>query len=241
MYTIGKKKLSDEEINQIKKDWLLILETILLLKQNVSSTVIDYKSLPECLFLGQKLSNEFYYFKQLHGVPNKVINAKEFEVRKTERNELYKKLYDVFDEIKIEEVIDYIRVYLDDSFEKYKMYIENMDKNSDKDIIKMMEMRNRIEYLYEEMELWLGKWRGGAKASKMDIGAIQYRDVLNYDHVLEEKIKEIGKNKFVFLVDAARQRLVPEPDGSERFDFWWWQISKSKSQDMEKMESNQKD
>lgn len=227
MYTIGKKKLSDEEIAQIKKDWLLILETILLLKQNVSSAELDYRSLPECLFLGQKLSNEFDYFVKLHGVPNSIIDEDEFEKRKTERDDLYKKLHDVLDQIKMEEVVNYIRIYLDDSFEKYKMYIENMNNNSKDDVIKMMEERNKIEYLYEEMELWLGKWRGGSEASKMDINAIQYRDILNYDHLLEEKIEKIGRKNFFYLIDAARQRLVPEPDGSERFDFWWWQISKS--------------
>ena len=239
MYTIGKKKLSDEEVSQIKKDWLLILETILLLKQNVSSATMDYKSLPECLFLGQKLSNEFYYFKQLHGIPNKVIDEKEFEVRKNERDGLYKKLHNIFDKINIDEVIDYIRAYLDDSFEKYKMYIKNMDGNSKEDVIKMMEMRNRIEYLYEEMELWLGRWEAGAKASKLDINAKQYQGILNHDNLLEKYIEKKGRKDYTYLIDAARQRLVPEPDGSERFDFWWWQISKSS--DVKKRKNNLKD
>ena len=227
MYTIGKKKLSDEEISQIKKDWLLIFETIFLLKQNISSANLDYKELPESLYLGQKLSNEFDYFVRLHGIPNKVINKQEFDKRKKEASELYKKFYDVFDKINIDEIVKYIRVYLDDSFEKYKMYIENMDRNSEKDVIEMMMMRNKIEYLYEEMELWLGRWQAGAKATKMDINAKQYQGVLDYDHVLEEIIEKKGRNNYTYLIREARQRLVPEPDGSERFDFWWWQISKS--------------
>lgn len=225
MYTVGKKKLSDEEISQIKKDWLLILETILFLKQNIDSVSLDYKSLPECLFLGQKLSNEFDYFVKLHGIPNKVITEKEFEIRKKERDDLYTKLHEVFDEINTEELISYIKVYLDDSFEKYKMYVENMENNTEKDVIEMMEIRNRIEYLYEEMELWLGKWRGGTEASKMDIREHPYQDVLNYDHALEEYINKKGKGNFRYLIKEARKRLVPEPDGSERFDFWWWHIA----------------
>jgi len=148
MYTIGKKKLSDEEISQIKKDWLLILETIFLLKQNISSANLDYKELPESLYLGQKLSNEFDYFVRLHGIPNKVINKQEFDKRKKEASELYKKFYDVFDKINIDEIVKYIRVYLDDSFEKYKMYIENMDRNSEKDVIEMMMMRNTSDILF---------------------------------------------------------------------------------------------
>lgn len=238
MYTIGKKKLSDEEISQVKKDWLLILETILALKQNITSATLDYQSLPECLFLGQKLSNEFDYFVKLHGIPNKVIDQKEFDLRKKERDELYKKLYEVFDEANIEEIINNIRTYLDDNFEKYKMYVKNMDNNTEADVVKMMEIRNKIEYLYEEMELWLGKWRGGSEASKMDIKEKPYQDVLNYDHALEEYIDNKGRENFRYLIKEARQRLVPEPDGSERFDFWWWQISKSS--DIKKKKSSEK-
>jgi hypothetical protein len=239
MYTIGKKKLSDQELKQIKKDWLLILETILFLKQNISDALLDYKRLPECLYLGQKLSNEFDYFVKLHGVPNKVVDKKEFTTRKAEASELYKKLYDIFDEITINEIIKYIRVFLDDSFEQYKMYIENMKVNPKKDVIKMMEERNKMDYLYKEMEIWLGKSQGeNAKASKVDIHAKQYQDILSYDHLLEEYIGKKGRKNYTYLIEEARQRLVPEPDGSERFDFWWWYISKAKDINKEKTNKN---
>ncbi len=226
MYTVGKKILSDEELSQIKKDWLLILETILDLKQNISSASLEYKELPECLYLGQKLSNEFDYFVKLHGIPNKVINKEEFDTRKKEASELYKKLYDIFDEIRIDEIVDYIRVYLDDSFEKYKMYIENMGNDSKEDIIMMMKERNKVEYFYREMEVWLGRWQAGAKASKMDIHAKQYLSILDYDHAMEENIAKNGRKNYIYLINEARQRLIPEPDGSERFNFWWWCVSK---------------
>lgn len=211
----------------IKRDWLTILESILTFKELVrEGKEINYKEIPECLILAQKLSNQFDYFKKIHKVPNLVVSEEEYKARQKERDELYQRLYNIFDELKKEEIVKLIRNALNDHISKYKMYLDSLEKSTEKDIIDMLEIRDRIKLLYDELEIWEGKWKGGGTGEACSLTDKFCQKLLGYDNIYKKFVKAQKKDRFWFLVDEAKKRLIQEPDGTRRLNFWWWYVGK---------------
>jgi hypothetical protein len=212
----------NNDIDGIKRDWLTVLETLLALKNIVRETSINFKEIPGCLILAQKLNNQFDYFEKIHKVPNLVVSKEEFRAKKTERDKIYQALYKIFDEVTLPEITSYIRNELNDNFIKYKMYVTNL-KNSDRnDVIEMMQVRDNIKYLYDELEIWSGRWKGEEAAESCNIKEKLCQEILDYDNALTESIKKEDKKKFKYLADEAKSRLILKPEASRRFNFWWW-------------------
>lgn len=219
------EKSKEVDVDRIKKDWLFVLETLLGLKQAIYEASVEYKLLPKCLIIGQKLNNQFDYFETVHKVPNEAVSENEFKVRKEKRDEHYKELYKIFDEANSDEIISYIKSALKDNLIKYKMYVSNMERNEKKDIIDMMLIRNDIKYLYDELEIWQGRWRGGGRAGEAcDIKDRMCQDIMDYDNALNEYVEKDGIINYMYLMEEARNRLIKTPDDSRRFNFWWWYI-----------------
>lgn len=212
------------DIDEIKRSWLTVLETILALKNAVGETTINFKEVPKCLILAQKLNNQFDYFEKIYKIPNPVVSVEEFRAKKNERDRLYRALYKIFDEINLAEMTSYIKNELDDNFIKYKMYITNLKNSSKKDVVKMMQIRDNIKYLSDELEIWTGRWKGEEAAETCDVRERFCREILDYDNALTEYVKKEGREKFKYLADEARKNLIVKPDGTRRFNFWWWWI-----------------
>lgn len=213
------------DIDEIKRDWLTILETILALKNTIDETTINFKEVPKCLILAQKLNNQFDYFEKVYKIPNPVVSAEEFRARKNERDRLYRALYKIFDEITSEEMVLYIKNELNDNLIKYKMYVTNLKNSTKNDVIEMMQIRDNIKYLYDELEIWTGRWKGEEAAEVCDVREKLCQEILDYDNALIEYIKKEDKKNFKYLANEAKRRLILKPNGSRRFNFWWWWVT----------------
>lgn len=210
--------------DKIKKDWLFILETLLSFENIISDTQTNFKELPQCLVLAQKLSNQFDYFKNKYKIPNEIISTQEFEIKKQERDKFYQKLYIIFDELQIKEIIKFIREAIKDSLIKYEMYANSLDKLQKDEWLEMLDLRDNIKILCDELEIWQGKWKGEQTKEEFDLKDKMMQELLGYDRLLKDYINKKGKDKLTWLNDEAEDRLISKPDGTQRFDFWWRRI-----------------
>lgn len=210
---------------KIKKDWLLILEGILALKNMVLDVKENFKELPRCLILAQKISNQFDYFKQKYGIPNEVVPEAEFIAKKKERNGIYQDLYKVFDELRINEIVQFIMTDLQDNLTKYKMYVSgdlaSLQKN---EWLEALEIRDSIKLLYDELEIWQGRWKGEGAKESCSLRDKLCQELSGYDNLLREHLLK-NKEEYAWLNEEAENRLIPKPDGTRRFDFWWRRIN----------------
>lgn len=209
--------------DKIKKDWLLILENLLSFKNVIDDAMTNFKELPECLVLAQKLSNQFDYFKIKYHIPNEAVLEAEFNAKRKERDILYQKLYKIFDELQINEIVKFIQESLNDNLIKYKMYINGLDSLQKKEWIEMLEIRDNIKLLQDELEIWQGKWKGEGAEESCSLKDKLCQELLSFDNLLRDYYKK-NKDKLKWLKDEAEDRLVPKPDGTGRFDFWWRRI-----------------
>ena len=217
------QKSKEVDIDTIKRAWLLVLETMLNLKQAIRVASINFSRTPDCLILAQKLNNQFDCFEAMYGIPNALVSSFEFRAKKDERDSLYRALYKIFDKITTEEIVQYIQSALQDSFIKYKMYVNSLKDINREDIIKMLEIRDRVKYLYDELDIWTGRWKGGGAAEACDIKEKLCQQIFDYDSILKDFFRKHRK-EFKFITLEAKKRLVPKPDGSRRFNFWWWHM-----------------
>lgn len=211
--------------DKIKKDWLFILENLLAFKNQVDDAERNFKELPECLILAQKLSNQMDYFKLKYKIPNEVISEKEFAAKKEERDALYRQLYKIFDELQIKEIVNYIRQAIEDNLIKYKMYVNELAHLSKKEWLEMFELRDNLKILYDELEIWQGKWEGEQAKEKFDLKDKLIQELLGYDNLLKEYLKKAeNQEKLKWREEEAENRLICRPDGTQRYEFWWWWI-----------------
>jgi hypothetical protein len=210
--------------DKIKKDWLFILENLIAFKNLISDAQTNFEELPECLILAQKLSNQFDYFKAKYNIPNEVVLEAEFIAKKQERDRLYRELYKIFDELQAKKIINYIQKALGDHLIKYEMYISGLQNLPKSEWQEMLSLRDNIKILYDELEIWQGKWQGEQAKERFDLKDKLVQELLGYDNLLKEYFKKMGKEKSSWLKEEAENRLIPEPNGTQRYDFWWRRI-----------------
>lgn len=207
--------------DRIKKNWLFILENLLVFRNLVEDAKANFKELSECLVLAQKLSNQFDYFKSKYNIPNKVISEEEFRIKKKERDIIYQNLYKIFDELQIKEIANYIHKAIADNLTKYEIYVNGLADLSKKEWLEMLDIRDNLKILYDELEIWLGKWRGEQAKEEFDLKDKIVQELLGCDNLLKEYFKKADKKELKWLKEEAEDRLIPKPDGTQRYDFWW--------------------
>lgn len=208
--------------NVIKSRWDIVLNAINELDIAISEAEVDLKTIPSCLILAQRLNNYFDFIEAEYKIPNKVMSKEEFREKKDKRDALYKKLHEIFDKVTNDEMISYIKTFLDDRVLKYKLFVQNIEKSTKDDIIKTFELRDEIKLLYDELDIWSGRWaERGERIESCDIRDKFCQEIGGYDVILRKYIID-NKDKFEFLPKEAKKHLILKPDGSKRFDFWWW-------------------
>lgn len=206
---------------KIEKSWLVVLETLLALRNIISDAAINFKELPECLILAQKLNNQFDFFEREFIIPNEVVSVADFKSRKGERDVEYKRLYKIFDELRKEEIIKYITLSLKDRIKQYELMVASLATDRKKDIIKMLEIRDEIKFLLDELEIWLDKWGIDKEREEWKNKNKLWQEVAGYDKIWIDFAKEY-RDKLNYLDEERINHLIMKPDGSARFDFSWW-------------------
>lgn len=211
-----------EKQNKIKKDWDIIKATKDFLATSVTEAEVEYKAIPEALIQAQKLNNQIDYFEEEYGVPNEVIDKKEFAELKQERDSQYKKLYVIFDKLSNDDMIGFIKKDLDDRVNEYKIFVQDIEKSSDEYVLKMLKLRDEIKYLYDELDIWTGRWsKREERIETCDITDKFCQEIGGLDVEFRKFILADPK-RFEFIKDESKKELIKKPDGSKRFDFWWW-------------------
>ena len=213
--------MSEKNKNNIKSAWLRILETLLALRNIISETPTNLKEVSSCLVLAQRLNNEFDFFKKEYEIPNDVVSENDFLSRKKEYDIEYQKLHKIFDKTSNEEMVKYILMALKDKVLKYEMYVSSLKVNSKGDMIKMLELRDEIKMLLDELEIWLGKWGGDKTRDEWEHKNKIWQQVAAYDKIWKEFVEKY-EDDLEFIEEERIRHLIIEPDGSDRFEFPWW-------------------
>lgn len=213
-----------QKVEQAKSDWNIINKTIKRLEVSISEAEIDNKTIPDALILAQQLNNQIDYFEDRYSIPNEIVPGLDFKKIKQKRDSLYKLLYVIFDKLSNDEMIDYVEKSLNSRVAEYKIFVEDIEKSSDQYILKMLELRDEIKYLYDELDIWTGRWsKRGDRIETCDITDKFCQEIGGYDVLLRKFILD-NQERFNFLKEEAGNNLIKKPDGSKRFDFWWWNI-----------------
>lgn len=221
-----KKKIRMKKEKQIKTDWQIIGETKDRLAISIKEAELNYAAIAESLIMAQKLNNQIDFFEEQYGIPNKEISEKLFLQMKNERNGLYQQLYVIFDKISNDEMIGYIKKSLDVRIAEYKIFIQDIASSSNEYVLKMLDSRDEIKYLYDEMDIWTGRWsKREDRIETCDITDKFCQEIGGLDVIFRKYIIE-NDERFKFINQEAQKRLIKKPDGSKRFDFWWWFILK---------------
>jgi hypothetical protein len=211
-----------EKQNKIKKDWDIANATNKFLATNITEAEVDYNAIPEALIQAQKLNNQIDYFEEEYGIPNDVIAEEEFAKFKQERDLQYKKLYVIFDKLSNDDMIGFIKKDLEDRVNEYKIFVQDIEKSSDDYVLKMLKLRDEIKYLYDELDIWTGRWaKREERIETCDITDKFCQEIGGLD-VGFRKFILADSERFKFIINERTKELIKKPDGSKRFDFWWW-------------------
>ncbi len=216
--------------NQIRDDWSYVCSTTEDFEKLLVKVAKDHNYLPGCFFLAQRLNNEFDYFEAAyHPTAKTDITINTFKNYKERRDELYQKFYEILSLLSKKEIVSLINEDLERLLKVYQS--QQSEKRSIADhMVEHLETRDKIKILYEEMSFWMGRWvQLDVTQKKYQVCQDKYCTIIHkLDEELKNYINQEGKENFTYLIDEAKKRLILKPDGSTRFDFWWWYYSAEK-------------
>ena len=217
--------------SQIREDWSYVCSTADELEKLLVKAAEDNDYISGCFFLAQRLNNEFDYFEVVHHPTAETeISINTFKNYKERRDELYRKFYDILSLLSKKEIVDLINEDLERLLGVYQS--QQSEKRSIADhMVEHLETRDKIKILYEEMSFWMGRWvQLDVEQKKYQVCQDKYCTLIHkLDNKLKAYMNKEGKENIKYLIDEAKKRLILKPDGSTRFDFWWWYYLAEKS------------
>lgn len=201
-----------------RRDWREIKETEEKLAAATRSARKDISVVDDCLVLAQKLNNQFDYFALTYDLPNEVVDLEGFAEEKLNRNKLYQGLYQVFDFYETEEIVNQLKKTVEEMVPDYQKRLEADWQDNKDSVWKILTYRDRFKLLFDELEIWLNKFKGeerGEWRRKDELSG----QVISLDQNLYEGLLAVSRE---WLSAGADQEMILKPDGSDRFNFWWW-------------------
>lgn len=214
-------------LNAIRKDWSYLCQTADELDRYIREAKDNQEMILDCFYLAQTLNNQFDYFESRYKLSyNSEITRSVFENYKKHRDELYHKFYEVLSAIPKKRVVEIINQELGGLLEEYKKRVINLDLEQQK-IFSLLEIRDKIKILYEELQFWFNKWTEMDESQKKyKVCSDEYCSQINkVDDLFNKFIIAQDKTKLGFITKEAKNRLIMKPDGSIRFNYWWWYVA----------------
>jgi len=220
---------------QIQRDWLVIQLTLADLETNYIKSLKEKEKITDVFILGQTLENQLEYFKRIRAkeaFPMKelpFITEKSFKEFNDRRKEIYQKFYDeVLSKLRTEEIVKMIKERLEKLVMRYTKHIDNLAVLDHDGIVEMLGYRDKIKILSDELGYWLNLW--DKKEATSPAEEIKWhKEYLERVKEMDSQYREftiVEKPEFYkpILAEEAQKHLILKPNGTPRFDFWWWHL-----------------
>ena len=195
----------------------------------------DKGKITEVFVLGQTLDNQLEYFKRKRAkeaFPAKelpFITKESFDEFNKRRKSIYQKFYDeVLSKLKAHEIVKIIKERLEELLMRYSKHIDNLAVLDHDGIVEMLGYRDKIKILSGALGYWLNLWDRRETTSPAE-EVKWHKEYLERVNKLDGEYKEfavVKKPEFFksVLKEEAEKHLILEPDGTDRFNFWWWHL-----------------
>ena len=185
------------------------------LTEKIKSTEEDNSHYPEAVILSQLFENKLDYFKELnsedHDFAEKLAN---------ESNDLYKRLYKVYDRTDDTELIQLLTNTAQELVKKYVDGLEFIGELDNEKLIEVLQIRDKIKVIFDEIELWKDKF-----TDKDQIIFERHNQLFASVKATDVKLKDeliVNNREHQSVYQKGKEILVKPPNGSQRFNFWWW-------------------
>jgi DNA repair ATPase RecN len=198
--------------------FIRIQATFSKLIQAVEKAEKSNTALPDCFVLAQTLENQKEYYKELYAenqTQMSQMHELEQEIKKT-----YEKLFPIYDRTSDFEIIELLYRSLEILIESYQEKFGVIGEMTNEQIIEMLEVRDKIKILFDELEVWLDKFEEKEQLSFERKSHI-FEKLKQFDKELRNELI-VHNQLHVPIYEEAERRLIKEPNGVERFNFWWW-------------------
>lgn len=204
-----------QDQNKTKNHHELLQDLFEELKEKIKMAENDNSHYPEAVIQSQLFENKLDYFKEVY------LADKDFAQKlAVDSNMLYQKLYKVYDRTSDDELI---KLLVDLAKELSKKYIDSLEfigeLNNEK-LIEVLHIRDKIKIVFDEIELWKDKFK-----DKDQVIFERHSQLFASVKATDEKLRDelIVKNReHQPVYQKAKELLVKPPNGSQRFNFWWW-------------------
>lgn len=225
----------EEKITEIQRQWLVIQITLADLESNYIKALKEEDKITDCFILGLTLDNQLEYFKRIRAkevFPMKelpFITEKSFKEFNDRRKTIYQRFYDeILSKLKTQEIVEIIKKRLEELAMRYLKHIDNLAVLDHEGVVEMLGYRDKIKILSHELGYWLNLW--DKKEATSPAKEVEWhKKHLEKIKKLDGQYKEftiVKKPEFFkpILKEEAEKHLILKPDGTERFDFWWWHL-----------------
>lgn len=206
--------INSEEIKQDHKEYIEKLFEDL--KNKINQTSSDNSKLAEAVISAQLFENKLTCFKE-----KKYDDLEDFANKMAiDSNELYKNLFKVYDRTSDNEIVELLMKSVQIDVKKYIDGLSYIGELSNEKLIEILAVRDRIKVLFDEIELWKDRFqeRDQIQFEKHDslFGEVKAVDGKLRDELIVNNLAHAE------IYEEAEKRLVKRPDGTQRFNFWWW-------------------
>lgn len=225
----------EEKITEIQRQWLVIQISLADLELNYIKSLKEEDKITNVFILGLTLDNQLEYFKRTQAkeaFPMKelpFITEKSFKEFNTRRKAIYQRFCDeVLSKLKTEKIVEIIKERLEKLEDRYLRHIENLNILDRDGVVEMLGYRDKIKILLDELGYWTNIWDNREETSPQEQVAWReeyLKKIEEHDYELREFII-VEKPEFFrpILQEEAQKHLILKPDGTERFNFWWWYL-----------------
>ncbi|MBU1119041.1 hypothetical protein KKH43_04130 [Patescibacteria group bacterium] len=209
---------------QSEKDLGELEKTLQSVKESIIKVQKDDAKISDCFVSAQTFDNQKRYMRDLYEEdPDPEILKKVDELEQAAQEE-YKKMFSVYDRLSDKEVIDDLHMELEKLYEDYAEKMNYIGEVSDDKLIAILEARDRIKIVFDEMEMWLDRFTEADQRAYERKNEL-FEKIKKRDDKLQNEL--VVKSQFhQRIYDTAREKLIKPPKGSERFNFWWWHIGR---------------
>lgn len=200
----------------------LIQETLSHLEDAIERVDKNNTALPDCFVWAQTLDNQKEYYLALFDYEKK--NIEKIRELEPKIKELHEKLFPVFDRTADSEIIDVLYQSLEILIGMYNEKFNAIGEMTDEQLIDMLTIRDTVKILFDELEVWLDKFKGKDQVF-FEKKSHLFGTLKESDGKLRDEL--VIHNKFHTAIhEEASRRLIREPNGIKRYNFWWWHMGK---------------
>lgn len=205
---------------EVQDGFSYLKQTFEKLKKQIEAAIKNDDAILECFVLAGLFDNQKEGLKSYYPVDSNTEIFEEIKKIEADAKNEYQKLFRVYDRLSTKEMVDLIYSGLKTLTADYVKKMEFFGDLKEDELIKLLEARDKIKILFDELEVWTNRFEREERV-KLESEDPLLLEVKKADQKLKDELV-VKADTHQMIYHEAKKRLIKKPDGSYRFDFWWW-------------------